>query len=57
MAAMTSPAPLLRALRLPAGPPRRRPPDLTYAADDTPPWTSLIPLSLQHGLTALSLTV
>jgi len=54
---MTSPAPLLRALRLPAGPPRRRPPDLTYAADDTPPWSSLIPLSIQHGLTALSLTV
>ncbi len=55
--AMTPPAPLLRTLRLPPGPSRRRPPDLTYAADDTPPWSSLIPLSIQHALTALSLTV
>ncbi|QEI05302.1 hypothetical protein FXN63_05185 [Pigmentiphaga aceris] len=54
---MKTATPLFRALRLPAGPLRRRPPDLTYAADDTPPWSSLIPLSIQHGLTALSLTV
>jgi xanthine/uracil permease len=52
MAAMRLPT-----LRLPPGPPRRRPPDLTYAADETPPWASVVPLSIQHALTALSLTV
>jgi xanthine/uracil permease len=57
MSPMRPPAQPHSTFRLPPGPPRRRPPDLTYASDETPPWSSLIPLSLQHALTALSLTV
>ncbi len=42
-------------LRLPASPPYRRPADLSYGADDRPPWTGLLGLAVQHGTTALAL--
>lgn len=40
---------------LPPSAPRRRPPDLIYAADERPPLQSLLTLGLQHFATALAL--
>ena len=42
------------ALRLPALPPRRRPPDLVYAAGERPPAGALALLAAQHAGTAMA---
>ena len=41
-------------LRLPASPPRRRPPDLVYAADEKVPTGPLLILGFQHATTAMA---
>jgi len=47
---------LLKSLRLPPSPPRRRPAELIYAADERLPPAALLTLGLQHVATALALT-
>ena len=44
----------LPALRLPALPIRRRPPDLVYAAGERPPLATLLVLGAQHAATAMA---
>lgn len=44
----------LPSLRLPAMPPRRRPPDLVYAAGECPPSGPLLLLGAQHASTAMA---
>src|SRR5690606_34242870 len=44
----------LPALRLPALPARRRPPDLVYAAGERPPAGALLLLGAQHAATAMA---
>ena len=44
----------LPALRLPASPRRRRPPELVYAADERPPAGALLVLGVQHAGTAMA---
>ncbi len=41
-------------LRLPAPPPRRRPPDLVFAAGERPPLPALLILATQHAATAMA---
>jgi xanthine permease XanP len=41
---------------LPPGPPRRRPPDLSFAVDDRPPAFAVVSLAAQHAVMALSLS-
>lgn len=47
------PMPLPR-LRLPASPPRRRPPELAYAASERPPAGPLLVLAAQHAATTMA---
>ena len=44
----------LPALRLPPSPPRRRPTELVYAADERPPIGALLVLGVQHAGTAMA---
>lgn len=44
----------LPVLRLPASPPRHRPPELVYAADERPPAGALLVLGTQHAGTAMA---
>lgn len=44
----------LPTLRLPASPSRRRPPELTYAADERPPIGALAVLGAQHAATTMA---
>jgi xanthine/uracil permease len=46
----------LSRLLLVPGPPRQRPPDLSYAADERPPLVALLSLATQHAVMALSLS-
>lgn len=41
-------------LRLPASPPRRRPPELVYAGSERPPVGALLVLTVQHAATAMA---
>ena len=41
-------------LRLPALPPRRRPPELVFAAGERPPLSGLLVLAVQHAATAMA---
>lgn len=46
----------LSRLLLAPGPPRQRPPDLSYAADERPPLAAVLSLATQHAIMALSLS-
>ena len=46
----------LSRLLLAPGPPRQRPPDLSYAADERPPVAAILSLATQHAIMALSLS-